>query len=232
MKKFILFIMVLALCASVNVVYAGSADLTFTLLSGVSGGTPAGTGVYRADLSGLGLATIVSLTIQDSNSGIGGSPGKFSGFDLDAIKLSYTSISDAASVNVITGLSVFNFLPSGTFFSPGTQRPPVDPALFGTSGGHIDNTIATLGSFDGNDTTDASAFGFVSLGDGGKVSFVLTSPVTTPGLFLYIGEVGNNGEVAEGKIFASDTVVPLPATFYLLGSGLIGLFGFRKKFLA
>jgi hypothetical protein len=234
MKKLILLTMLLAICASVNVVYAISANLTFTELINVAGGSPAATGVWRADLSGLGLATIQSLTIIDSNSKFGGSPGQFSGFDLDAVKLANTSINDATLVEALAGLAVFDFSASGTLFSPGTQRAPTDPALFGTSGGNVNNAVATLEHFDGNSTTAIpGAFGFVSLGDGGKVSFNLTSPVSTAGLFLYIGEVGNNGEVAAGTIFASDRpATPLPGSFYLLGSGLIGLFGFRKKFLA
>ena len=57
----------------------------FTKLTGVTGGAPAGTAVYRADLSGLGLLDIASITIADNSSGLGGSPGQFTGFDLDAI---------------------------------------------------------------------------------------------------------------------------------------------------
>jgi hypothetical protein len=234
MKKIILLIMVLAIGISVNVVYGASATLTFTELTGVTGGSPAATAVFRADLSGLGLATIESLTIRDSNSKIGGASGQFSGFDLDAVKLSTTSVPDASGAAALAGLAVFDFSSAGTLFFPGTQRPPIDPALFGTLGGQVDNSVATLGAFDGNSTTVVpGADGFVSLGDGGRVIFNLTSAVPTTGLFLYIGEVGNNGEVAAGTIFASDTpTVPVPGTLYLLGSGLLGLVGFRKKFLA
>lgn len=230
MKKLLLMTLMLALCLPVTAVHATSANLSFTKLSGVTGGAPAETAVYRADLSGLGLATVESLSIQDSNSGIGGSPGKFSGFDLDALKLSNSLVNDASLVNGLAGLAVFDFSPLKTFFFPGTERPPVDSGnLFGSSGGNLDNSVATLGSFDGNSTTDASAFGFISLGDGGKISFNLTTPVSTAGLFLYIGEVGDNGEVAAGTITASDVAVPIPATSYLLGAGLLCLVGFRTR---
>ena len=211
---------------------ATSASVTFTKLTGLTGGTLAGTGVYRADLSGLGLATIESLTIQDNSGGLGGSPGQFSGFDLDAVKLSTTSVGDATLVNGIGSFSVFDFSPSGTLFTGGTQRLPVDPALFGTSGGNIDNSVATLGLFDGESTTlIPPAFGFVSMGDNGRVTFNLTSAVSTSGLYLYIGEVGDNGEVAAGTITVSDTRVPVPepSTLLLLGASLAGMVGWRYR---
>ena len=64
---------------------AASVPVTFERLSGLSGFS--GTSVFRADLSGLGLTDIASITLFDSNSKQGGSPGAFSGFDLDAIML-------------------------------------------------------------------------------------------------------------------------------------------------
>jgi hypothetical protein len=235
MRKLLLVALALALCTSASAVWADTANVTFAQLTGLTGGSPAQTAVYRADLSGLGLATIQSLTIIDSNSQSGGSPGKFSGFDLDAVKLAYNSVNDASQVNVLTGLAVFDFLAAGTIFVGGTQRPTSVPdyigPLFGTSGGIVNNTVATLGSFDGNSTTDSSAFGFVTLGDGGRVSFNLTSTISTTGLFLYIGEVGDNGEVAEGTIFVSDRPapgVPVPPSIVLLGSGILGLLGYRR----
>ena len=75
---------------------ADATPITFSLLTGVVGGSPAGTGVYKADLSGLGLASIQSITIADNSSGLGGATGQFSGFDLDAIMLSTTDCPDAA----------------------------------------------------------------------------------------------------------------------------------------
>ena len=64
-------------------------------------------------------------------------------------------------------------------------------------------TVATLGSFDGNATIFAPFVkGFVSMGDAGVLTFNLTSPIDTTvpnfSLFLYIGEVGDNGETAGG----------------------------------
>src|ERR1700741_5457333 len=75
---------------------ATAVPVTFTKLTGLTGGSPAATAVYKADLSGLGVANIQSITISDNSSGLGGAPGQFSGFDLDAIKLSTTNCADAA----------------------------------------------------------------------------------------------------------------------------------------
>jgi hypothetical protein len=164
-------------------------------------GTIFGTGFYRADLSNLGF-DLNSLTIQDSGSTVGGSPGKFSGFDLDGIKLSNTLLTSANDINSLPGLNVFDFSPLGTVLTPGTQRSGgfEDIDLNGTVNGLINNSYATLQNFD----SDGFDPGFFSLGDGGKVGFNLTNSVSTQGpLYLYIAEVGDNGEVASGNISVS-----------------------------
>lgn len=213
-------------------VSASAAPLTFTQLTGVTGGSPAATGVWRADVSAAGIGTINSITIGDNSGGVGGAAGQFSGFDLDAIKLSYTMYATAADVAAAAGLSVFDFT-GGTIFAPGTQRAPADSKLFGTgaAGNTVDNAVATLGLFDGNATTAIpGAFGFISLGDNGQLSFNLTSGVSTTGLYLYIGEVGDNGEIASGNITVSGERVPDPgSSLLLLSIGLAGLGAWRKR---
>jgi hypothetical protein len=213
---------------------AATVPITFTKLTGLTGGAPAGTAVFQADLSGVGLTSILSITITDNSAGLGGAPGQFSGFDLDAIALSTTSCATAACAAGLAGLPVFDFA-GGTIFVPGTQRPPVDPKLFGTdgTGSDVDNAVATLGSFDGNSTTAIpGADGFISMGDNGVLSFNLTSAVSPAGLFLYIGEVGDNGEVAAGSIVVRDVPVPdvpEPATWLLIGSSLFAVAIFKKR---
>jgi hypothetical protein len=208
---------------------AQAAPVSFTKLSGVTGGTPAGTAVFKADLSSVGLATILSIGITDNSAGLGGAVGQFSGFDLDAIKLSTTDCADAACATALVGLSVFDFF-SGVIFNPGLQRAPVGPRLFGTdaTGTAVDDAVATLGSFDGNSTT-VTPGGFLSLGDTGVINFNLTGAVSTAGLFLYIGEVGDNGEVAAGSIVVRDTPVPVPPSLALVALGLVGALAVRPR---
>jgi len=217
----------LALAAGVH-----ADPVSFVKLTGLVGNpSAAGNAVYRGDLGGLS-GTFAALVINDNSGGLGGATGQFSGFDLDAIKLSTTNCADAACAAAAPGLSVFDFL-SGVVFTPGTQRPPVDAKLFGTgpAGNTLNNAVATLASFDAVSATDASANGFISLGDNGSIAFNLTAPTATTGLFLYIGEVGDNGEVAASSINLLQNPVPEPETYALLlgGLGFVAWVGRRRR---
>ena len=203
---------------------SSAAVVTFTQLTGLTGDSPAQTSVYRADLTGVLVGNLQSISITDASFFLGGAPGQFSGFDLDAIKLSYTSVATAAAAALLVGEPVLDFT-GGSIFTPGTQRDPVDPKLFGTGpgGNTVDDTVATLGAFDADSST-TTPDGFLSMGDGGVLSLNLTAPRDVTGLFLYIGEVGDNGEVAAGSITVSEQRVPEGgSTLVLLGIALAGL---------
>ncbi|MBW8847659.1 MAG: PEP-CTERM sorting domain-containing protein [Burkholderiales bacterium] len=210
---------------------AHAVPVSLTKLTGLTGGTLAGTAVYKADLSAIGLASILSIGIRDNSSGLGGAVGQFSGFDLDAIKLSTTDCADAACAKGAAGLSLFDFV-SHVLFTPGTQRVPVDAKLFGTdaSGSAVDNAVATLDQFDGESTTGPTVFGFLSLGDDGAIDFDLTAAASTTGLFLYIGEVGDNGEVAASDVIVREGhVLPEPGGLALFGLAAAGLAWVRRR---
>ncbi|MBL8494978.1 MAG: PEP-CTERM sorting domain-containing protein [Rhodocyclaceae bacterium] len=206
---------------------AASVPVTFERLSGLSGFS--GTSVFRADLSGLGLTDIASITLFDSNSKQGGSPGAFSGFDLDAIMLSTTRATAASQMSGLVTLPAFDFTTAGTAFTAGTQRAPVAPKLSGTdaTGLNVDPAAATLGQFDAVSFTSGS----VSLGDGGSITFHLNAPVSTAGLYLYVGEVGNTPGENLGGVFVASAPVPEPSTWALTlaGLGLCSVFLRRRR---
>ena len=196
-------------------------------IPGLAGPSGSGTAVFRGDLSALSLSEVLSVQFTDSNSGVGGSAGQFSGFDLDAIAISPDLITSATDIDGLTQLNVFDFTPTGTIFNPGSQRPPVDEKLFGTdpTGMFVDADFATLDAFDSVFFTS----GAVTLGDGGSIAFNLTSPLSTANNYIYVGEVsGDPGENLLGTLRVSNVAVPEPNTVVLLG-GVFGFSAFRRK---
>ncbi|MBB3021710.1 Ca2+-binding RTX toxin-like protein [Microvirga lupini] len=144
------------------------------------------TDIYRVDLSQSGLSSIGTITIKDDNV-ISGSPGTYSGMDLDFVKIMNTFVADGATVPSTSVENVFDFSSSGVLFQPGFQTPlgPNDPLrwntnLQGTSGANIyDPSKAPLDHLDDS---------WLSLGEGGQVTFLLKTPVSTVGRYLYFGE--------------------------------------------
>lgn len=209
-----------------SITQAATVGVNFTRLSG---SVAQGTAIFRADLTSIGFDDVLSITLIDSNSKIGGSNGQYSGFDLDAIKLSNVFATTAASASNAASINEFDFNPTGTIFNPGSQRAPQDSKLNGTNGTGlaVDPSFATLNVF------DAIFFGTgsVTLGDGGSISFNLKNGVSTENLYLYLGEVsGSAGEALNGTLLVSDVAtVPVPGALWLFGSAMLGLSGIRKR---
>ncbi len=202
--------------AGLNTVDGGFAPpqeihLTFTAIGTFNGST-----IYRADLSNLGI-DINSLTLKDSGNFIGGSPGEYSGFDVDAVALSHTFVDGdgtdpvATDMNNIGALGVFDFSAAGLVFTPGTQRSGAyqSPDMHDLINGLVDNSRATLGAFDSSGFVGTD--GMLSLGDNGSLGLNLTAPVSTNGpLYLYVGEAGISSETISGDIDVSSGRLDAP----------------------
>lgn len=207
---------------------AFAASVLPTFVAGDFVTSPAqGTQMFRADLAGLGLTEIGSIKLNDSNSGIGGSAGIYSGFDLDAVFL---------DVDGLLSTDSDRFFASDFIFSAGSLRPgsfpPPSPSGGTTNGstaaGAVDQAWATL-----NDI-DAIYFdvGSLTLGDGGSLIANFASEIAIgSSMFLFVGEVsGDRGENVDGliEVFDDPQVVPLPATAPLL-LGALGVFGLLRR---
>jgi len=190
-----------------------------------------GSTVYRADLTGLGLTEIAAITLTDSNSGLGGSPNAYSGFDLDAFVLS----TDDDYTNTGAYITATSFS-----FTAGSLRPdPTNDPLFvsnttgalngSTAGGDVDEVFATLNA------VDAFHFGAgsITLGDGGSIVANFNPKISVgASLYLFVAEVGTGaGESAVGAIEVSDNppAVPLPASGLFLLAGIGALAAARRK---
>ncbi len=208
---------------------AQAAPITFSKLTGGTADS-----VFKADLSTAGLASFTSLTISDSGVIGGSAPGEFSGLDLDVVIISSTDCASASCAAALASDVIFDY--EGSIFSPGTQTSPTNPKLFGTnlSGTGVDNSIATLGTLDGVPSV-ITPNGFISLGINGSIEFIFVTAIAASApLFVYIGEVGANGELAFGSIEIfmdpiSDVPIPAALPLFMMGLGALGFKAKRKK---
>jgi hypothetical protein len=197
-----------------------------------------GTRYYQYSYDGL-LASIGAVKIVDVVDGppATGGEGVFTGADIDAIFLAQGLDS---SGTILGGVFANDYLfQAGIAYDsqrsdqmrPSWSATPLFGALSSTA---IDASVATLNSIDAIANASLTGFppfippasGFLSLGDGGTLIGNFTPPVSTTSLFIGVGEVGANEAF---DVYASSTPVPLPTTIILLGTGLIGLIGIRKR---
>ena len=205
-------------------------NLVLTPLDGFTGDEDSErTQVWVADLSTVSASTITSLTIRDASWLVESGTGRWSGFDLDAVKIGTELVESAEDVLDLEDLKVFDFSPLGTVLTPGRQQEPfVDLPFFGTLDGQIDDRFATLGQFDAVGEFGFPAFGFVTLGLGGSITFHFQRPLEVPefwvpdpddddpeepeeGLYLYIGglvPVNELGETLDGGLITAHAVSP------------------------
>lgn len=186
------------------------------------------TTIYKASFGGSGAASVGTVVISDSNSQTGGSPGVFSGFDLDFLWLDVDGDFNTAGDRI--GAAFYNF-------STGTTRATADPNFLPTAGrpgptfgssaaNTIDPNLSTLGILDGDFTSGVSTdlvFGWLTFGDGGvlKATF-FPSVALNANSALFFGEVGTGlGEQLRASVELE--AVPEPGSWAALMLGLGGL---------
>ena len=208
-------------------------------------GTALGNGTlpFVADLKGLGVTEIGSITVVDAGTPVGGAAGIFSGFDMDGLFLDVDGSLATAGDRIQASAFLFagSTRPSASALVQPTPAHP-GPTFGSLDGTTIDAAPATLDVIgDGVNVANVnSADGFLTLGDGGALvaNFAPLVPVGSS-LFLILGEQG--GQVGEGlsaSIFVSDRPsdvpngeIPLPAAAWMMlaGLGALGAAGRRRR---
>ncbi len=165
------------------------------------------TGIYRVDLSQSGLASIGAISIYDDKV-ISGGTGAASGFDLDFLKVSSTFTEDPATASGLVGDNIFDFS-GGVVYQPGFMQPwdPTEPPsrsapnLFGTVGANTYSAeLSTLGINDEK---------FISLGEGGSLTALLSQALAGGGKYLYFGDDGGGNDGVEVEVSGERAAPPV-----------------------
>lgn len=160
------------------------------------------TAIYELDLSRISERVISSVTVLDDRI-ISGGTSSDSGFDLDFFFVSDFRLSGTGVANVLATGSytpVINYS-GGVAFTPGFQQAGNRTfentngtgTLSGTTTGNLyAPSQATLNALDGS--VDGSNLGYLSLGEGGNVTFQLSQAIGTVGRYVYLGDVGGGND--------------------------------------
>jgi hypothetical protein len=229
-KKIFLNILIIMLISWIHPVDGFASGVPLTLVPYEIEGS---TQVYSADLADSFNSSlfISSITIIDDGDAIGGGPGIFSGFDLDAFFLDRDGNLNTASDSIFP--ASYSFIAGSTRptsnsgYLPNAAHPgPNFGALDATT---IDYATATLNSIDAILGDNTVADGELCLGDGGELT-AFFSPWAPVGqhLYLFLGEVGTTANAEYAAIFAT-AEVPGPATILLLASGLAAMGIWRRR---
>lgn len=201
-------------------------------------GTTVGTNskLFSVDLNGLGLSFVSSITLIDDNIIAGGADGVFSGFDLDGLILDgdgdltttgdqFSPLSLAFQAGATRATANQNQLPN--LLAAGPAGPVPGPVFGAVDATTINGAVATLDTFDAVSSDSIfSANGFLTFGDGGTLVINFADIAITPGLTLFIAEVG--GQAGE-EILVRVSQVPLPGAVWLFLTGLMALIGFSRR---
>ena len=76
-----------------------------------------------------------------------------------------------------------------------------------------------------NSASTLNADGYLSMGDGGVIVLTFADIPVLSGLYLFVGEVGGQGEKLQVEI----SQVPLPGAVWLLLSAMAALFGVSRR---
>ncbi len=170
--------------------------------------------LYTLDLEALGVLEIDRITVVSTGDPNSTTGGRRAGFDLDMVGVGET-IGDA-----ISGSS-FDFRAGATGASVN---------LFGATAGNaaVDEDFATLDTVDGTDTPNRD--GFISLGKRGELDVIYgRSLILAEGEFLFVRGFNANANPGNLRsITIEGTIVPLPASAFLLLGG-IGLLAARRR---